>query len=70
VKLTLLPQAQAELDEAFDWYEAQVAGLGLRFVAEVRAVFTLIEKFPQAWHPLSRNTRRLKWTPVSRQFFS
>jgi plasmid stabilization system protein ParE len=56
----LLPAAQAELDDAFQWYEAQTTGLGDRFLAEVVHAFGLIQQFPSAWHPLSTNTRRCR----------
>ena len=35
-RLLLEPEAQADLAEAFDWYEAQRTGLGSEFLAEVR----------------------------------
>ncbi|MDD2925045.1 hypothetical protein [Rhodoferax sp.] len=35
MNFSLLPDAQAELDDAFQWYEAQTAGLGERFLGEV-----------------------------------
>jgi len=56
----VLPAAQAELDDAYLWYEAQSNGLGDRFLAEVVHAFGLIQQFPNAWHPLSANTRRCR----------
>jgi len=56
----LLPDAQAELDDAYQWYEVQTAGLGKRFLGEVVHAFGLIQQFPNAWHPLSQNTRRCR----------
>ncbi len=56
----LLPEAQRELDEAYEWYMLQSEGLGERFLAEVVHSFGLIQQYPTAWHPLSANTRRCR----------
>jgi toxin ParE2 len=56
----LLPEAQIELDEAYEWYALQADGLGVRFLAEVVHSFGLIQQYPTAWHPLSTNTRRCR----------
>jgi len=42
-------EAEAEFDEAVDWYERQ-AGLGAKFVAAVRGVLTRITEMPEL-HP-------------------
>ncbi len=34
MKISLLPLAQTELDEAFSWYEEQAIGLGYEFLDE------------------------------------
>jgi plasmid stabilization system protein ParE len=39
--------AQAEFDEAAGWYEAQKAGLGTDFVAEVQRVLDTISNQPE-----------------------
>ena len=39
-------KARAEFDEAFDWYEQQQAGLGLRFAVRVEEVFEQISALP------------------------
>jgi plasmid stabilization system protein ParE len=44
--VVLRDEAQAEFDEAFDWYEAQRAGLGVEFMAEVQKVFDRIAANP------------------------
>jgi toxin ParE2 len=56
----LLPQAQTELDEAYEWYALQADGLGERFLAEVIHAFGLVQQYPGAWHPISANTRRCR----------
>jgi hypothetical protein len=60
MNFSLLPDAQFELDQAVQWYEAQSAGLGERFLLEAVQAFGLIRQFPLAWHPLSANTRRCR----------
>ncbi|MDD2879113.1 MAG: type II toxin-antitoxin system RelE/ParE family toxin [Rhodoferax sp.] len=60
MNFSLIPDAQAELDDAFQWYETQSGGLGDRFLGEVVHAFELIRQFPSAWHPLSANTRRCR----------
>ncbi|MFL5328865.1 MAG: type II toxin-antitoxin system RelE/ParE family toxin [Gemmataceae bacterium] len=44
--IVLRDEAQAEFDEAFDWYDEQRAGLGIEFVAEVQKVFDRIAVNP------------------------
>lgn len=36
-KLVIRPQAEAEMAEAYDWYEARVPGLGSEFLLAVDA---------------------------------
>ncbi len=40
----LLPEAQSELGEAYEWYALQAEGLGERFLAEVVHSFGLIQQ--------------------------
>ena len=44
--VVLRPEAAAEFNEAFDWYEAQRAGFGPAFAAEVQTVFDGIAANP------------------------
>jgi plasmid stabilization system protein ParE len=60
MSLKLLQAAEIELAEAIAWYEDQTPGLGDAFLIELVRVFRLIERYPTAWHPLSRNTRRCR----------
>ena len=50
--------AQTEFDRAIEYYEECLPGLGLEFAQEVHATIIRIMKYPNAWTPLSRNTRR------------
>ena len=47
--IRLLPEAKFEFDAAADWYELQRAGLGVDFVARVRAVLNRIAANPQMY---------------------
>ena len=58
MKIEFLDEAQFELDEAIDFYNNEVEGLGYEFLQEVLNVIERIAGFPDAWHPLSINTRR------------
>lgn len=48
MNLRFLEPAQAELDEAIQWYANQAPGLGDAFLIEVLAALKLIQQFPLA----------------------
>lgn len=50
-ELLIRPEAEAELVDAHDWYEARVRGLGAEFLSCVDAAFSSIQRSPQQ-HPL------------------
>ena len=52
-----MPVARVELEEAVQWYDAQLVGLGDKLLEEVDSAVLLIERFPLAWHPLSKRAR-------------
>jgi plasmid stabilization system protein ParE len=52
--------AQAELQEAVEFYEAAENGLGARFLDEVEAVVARIIAHPAAWTQMSLRTRRCR----------
>jgi plasmid stabilization system protein ParE len=56
--VVLSPEARAEFDEAFDWYEQQRAGLGVDFVARVQEVFDRISDSPEFYEQVFLNVRR------------
>jgi plasmid stabilization system protein ParE len=60
MNILLLEAAQQELDEANEWYANQAPGLGDALLVETLKTFKLITQFPQAWHPLSAQTRRCR----------
>jgi len=45
--LIVRPEAEAEMTEAFDWYEDRVPGLGSEFLLCVDAVFCAILRSPR-----------------------
>jgi len=58
MKLYFHPEAEAEFNQAIEYYEQHQSGLGLQFVGEVYATIARIEEYPDAWTPMSKNTRR------------
>jgi len=50
--------AETELDNAVGYYEECQEGLGLEFAQEVYAAIVRVVQFPEAWSPMSKNTRR------------
>lgn len=50
--------AQIELDEAIEYYNYEVPGLGEAFLSEVLNALDRIGKYPEAWQPCSKRTRR------------
>jgi len=52
------PAAEADIEDAFQWYENQRAGLGLAFLAGLRAVFEQIAQQPRAHAMIHRDVRR------------
>ncbi len=57
-RLRLNPEAEADLVEAFAWYEAQRPGLGSEFFAEVAQVLQRIEDAPLQYAVVQEDTRR------------
>ena len=46
-RLVVAPQAEAELRDAFIWYEQRSAGLGRDFLLRIEVAFELISTSPQ-----------------------
>ena len=68
------PQAQQELEEAVDYYDNISQVLGNQFILEIKKTLERIEKFPEAWPQLSKNTMNISififtsWYPLSISF--
>jgi len=50
--------AEKELNEAADYYELQVKGLGVAFLAEVERSTKLIQQNPESFSPILKVIRR------------
>ena len=57
-RLIVRPEAEAELAEAFDWYEGRVPGLGSDFLLCVDAVLNAVHRNPQHYPRVHRVVRR------------
>ncbi len=60
MNVRLLAPAQAELDEAVEWYNLQSPGLGEVFLAELIRAASRIERHPEAWPVISGAIRRCR----------
>jgi len=56
--LFIRPEAERDLAEAYEWYEAREPGLGSDFLAEVDAVFEHIETNPAMFQEAHGKVRR------------
>jgi plasmid stabilization system protein ParE len=56
--LIIRPEAEADLTEAFDWYERKVTGLGSEFILAVNTVLDSILHHPQRFPLVRKNIRR------------
>jgi plasmid stabilization system protein ParE len=62
VTVRFLVEAEAELDGAVTYYNAQLSGLGAELAAEVRDGLARVEEHPKAWQLLGRRVRRYRLT--------
>ena len=51
-------EAEADLAEAFDWYESQTPGLGVEFLKSVESALDVIVSNPRLYHEVVQNARR------------
>jgi plasmid stabilization system protein ParE len=58
MRISLLPAAQSELDEAFLWYEEQSIGLGYDFLDEFEQSVRLLAVFPELFEQMEEGVRR------------
>jgi plasmid stabilization system protein ParE len=56
--LIIRPQAEADLTEAFKWYEERRNGLGFEFLTEARSILRIIGENPLRHPVIYRNVRR------------
>ena len=60
MRICFLEIAQLELDQAIEYYNYELPGLGDEFLTEVLRSIDRIGEFPEAWHRLSERTRRCR----------
>jgi plasmid stabilization system protein ParE len=56
--LILTPEANADLDEAYAWYEAQQVGRGEDFLTRVDACLRSVTRLPEMYAPFHGTYRR------------
>jgi len=56
--VTIRPEAEADLAEAFAWYEERRVGLGDRFLLSVEAALSTIKRYPESFPVVHRQVRR------------
>ncbi len=57
-RLIIRPEAEAEMTDAFDWYEDRVPDLGSEFLLCVDAVFNAIQRTPPQYPRVYKTARR------------
>jgi plasmid stabilization system protein ParE len=56
--LSIRSEAEVEIQEAYDWYEAQRPGLGDEFLAAVRQALAAVERSPRQYPMVRGKVRR------------
>jgi toxin ParE1/3/4 len=59
MNIILLPPSDTELQDAIDFYDDQMAGLGGRFYQSFLETVSHIEAEPDLWRKIGENTRRI-----------
>ncbi len=57
-----LAAADAEVEEALDWYKKISTALAQSFYEEFAAAIAWIQSYPDAWHPIMPNIRAKRLT--------
>ncbi|BFM40213.1 type II toxin-antitoxin system RelE/ParE family toxin [Synechocystis sp. LKSZ1] len=57
-KLIIRPDAELDIQEAFEWYEAQILGLGSEFVRAVDACLSSVGRNPLTYSVIYKQVRR------------
>jgi plasmid stabilization system protein ParE len=57
-RLIIRPEAEADLTEAYAWYESQLTGLGAEFLLVVEAPLAAIQRNPRQYQVIHRRVRR------------
>jgi plasmid stabilization system protein ParE len=59
-RLIIRPQAQTDLEEAAEWYEARRAGLGGEFLREIGFVLEEVRQHPLRFPQVYKDARRAR----------
>ena len=57
-RLLSIQEVDSDIESAFTWYERERIGLGLEFLAEVRAAYDRIVESPQKYEVIRSGIRR------------
>lgn len=57
-KFSILKPAETGLDDAFNFYEYELQGLGYRFIDEFKKGLKRIQMYPDAWSLIKDNIRK------------
>ena len=60
MNIVLIPPADKELDDAINYYNEEIPGLGDAFYEEFIKAADLLSMFPNIWRKVGDNTRRAK----------
>ena len=60
MNIRFIVPAGKELDDAYEWYERQVHGLGVEFLDEIDQVVHRIKMFPESFSVLTGELRRAR----------
>jgi toxin ParE1/3/4 len=58
--VVMFPEAEDDVDNAFDYYEQRQLGLGREFLDEFRRAIELILQYPNGWQALDMVYRRYR----------
>jgi plasmid stabilization system protein ParE len=59
MQIVVRPAAEADIDDAFLWYEGQRVGLGHEFLAAAQISIDAIAEHPLRYQTIRRDTRRI-----------
>lgn len=68
-RLIIRPEADADIEEAFNWYQGQYDGLGRDFLGELKRSLDFIDINPVALPIVYRNIRRALINRFPHAFF-
>ncbi|MDZ8085961.1 MAG: type II toxin-antitoxin system RelE/ParE family toxin [Nostoc sp. DedQUE12b] len=58
-QLIISPEAEVDIQDAFEWYEQRESGVGSEFVRAVDSCLALIERNPSTYPVVYQQARRL-----------